>query len=443
MPRIYKLDFVKIKNNQMLGGMWYKGLYIFITSLNALLMIKILPPKQLGVWYIFMTLQTLIFTLNNSLVPNISRQYTLGNHKSGLDFCCNSFHQETKRIFGILVLVVLFLCGLLTVTYLQSVLSIFNPNNIVILIAWIFIVISLCMEVYFSSYDCAFNGMGDFKTVNKINFISKLFLFLSSIVLIFGQLHGEYSILCFCALYFMSNLIKRVLINHSFKNKFKSKEVGRSYNTNVYYNEIFKIIIKLSFLSLVSSVGGSFIVRGGMFILPYYVSLEDVGSYGVTYQLFEIGFNLLFTAAVIKTPQWIHLFKEGALNSLSVSYRRLKIVCLLLMLFLGGVISVLGQPLLHLFGVKTPLLSLYECLFFTLIFILQLNHSISGQLLTIQNKIPFALASLLTGILVLSFSLITIPLYGVVGAISSIFIAQAIYNNWKWPLEARRLITNA
>ncbi|MGJ3444026.1 hypothetical protein [Enterobacter sp. PTB] len=443
MPGIYKLGFVKIKNSQMLGGMWYKGLYILITSLNALLMIKILPPKELGVWYIFMTLQTLIFTLNNSLVPNISRQYTLGNHKNGLDFCCNTFHHETKRIFGILVLLVFVLCGVLTVTYLQSVLSIFEPNNRLILAAWIFIVISLCMEVYFSSYDCAFNGMGDFKTVNKVNFVSKLFLFLSSVVLVFGQFHGEYGVFYFCVLYFISNLIKRVLISNTFRHDFKNKEIDELSDTKIYFNEAFKIIIKLSFLSLVSSVGGSFIVRGGMFILPYYVSLEDVGSYGITYQLFEIGFNLLFTAAIIKTPHWIQLFRESSLRSLSKSYRKLKFVCLLLMLFGGVFISILGQPLLHLFAVKTPLLSSYDCLFFTLVFILQLNHSISGQLLTIQNKIPFALASFLTGILVISFSMITIPFYGVVGAIASIFVGQAIYNNWKWPLEARRLITNA
>src|SRR5690606_2701052 len=113
------------------------------------------------------------------------------------------------------------------------------------------------------------------------------------------------------------------------------------------YKETFKIIIKLSFLSLISSVGGSFIVRGGMFILPHYVSLEDVGSYGITYQLFDIGFNLLFTAAIIKTPQWIHLFKAGALSSLLISYRKLKVVCLMLMLLGGVFISILGQPLLH------------------------------------------------------------------------------------------------
>lgn len=443
MSEFYKLDYVNKKNNQMIGGMWFKGLYIFITSFNALLMIKILPAKELGVWYIFMTLQTLIFTLNNSLIPNVARQYTLGHHKSNLKFCCSSFHRDTKQIFKILVMMVFLLCSVLTVTYLQSVLGIFEPKNRIILASWIVVVISLCMEVYFSSYDCAFNGMGEFKKINKINFISKLFLFLSSLVLIIGQVNGEYNIFYFCVLYFISNLVKRLLIHNMFIVEFKEKISSSINDTKIYYNDVFKVIMKLSLLSLISSVGGSLIVRGGMFILPYYVSLEDVGTYGLTYQLFEIGFNLLFTAALIKTPQWIRMFKDGLFKELSLSYLKLKAGCLLFMLLGGLFISAFGERLLHFFEVNTGLLSWDKCLFFTLIFILQLNHSISGQLLTIQNKIPFALASLLTGVCVLTLSIITVPYYGIIGAIASIFLGQAVYNNWKWPLEARRLIINA
>ncbi|EFA6522862.1 hypothetical protein CIW28_003922, partial [Escherichia coli] len=81
------------KTNELIGGMLFKGLYIFITSLNALLMVKILSPKDLGVWYVFMTLQTLIFTLNNAIIPNIARQYTLGSLSKELNFNCYIFHR--------------------------------------------------------------------------------------------------------------------------------------------------------------------------------------------------------------------------------------------------------------------------------------------------------------------------------------------------------------
>ncbi|EIV3223993.1 hypothetical protein L7409_001545, partial [Escherichia coli] len=85
------------KTNELIGGMLFKGLYIFITSLNALLMVKILSPKDLGVWYVFMTLQTLIFTLNNAIIPNIARQYTLGSLSKELNFNCYIFHRSTQK----------------------------------------------------------------------------------------------------------------------------------------------------------------------------------------------------------------------------------------------------------------------------------------------------------------------------------------------------------
>ncbi|WP_340613766.1 hypothetical protein [Xenorhabdus thailandensis] len=39
-----------------------------------------------------------------------------------------------------------------------------------------------------------------------------------------------------------------------------------------YFNKIKEKIYKLSFLSLLSTIGGGLIVRIGLFILPYYVS---------------------------------------------------------------------------------------------------------------------------------------------------------------------------
>ncbi|EEV9199729.1 hypothetical protein BWZ64_004899, partial [Escherichia coli] len=101
-----------------------------------------------------------------------------------------------------------------------------------------------------------------------------------------------------------------------------------------------------------------------------------------------------------------------------------------------------GGQILSLFGLHATLLTTNLCLLLTLIFILQLNHSISGQLLTIQNKIPYAYASLYTGIGVVLLSMIFIPITGFKGALVAIFISQLAYNNWKWPLEARKKIIN-
>nr|AAT28921.1 Wzx [Escherichia coli] len=429
------------KTNELIGGMLFKGLYIFITSLNALLMVKILSPKDLGVWYVFMTLQTLIFTLNNAIIPNIARQYTLGSLSKELNFNCYIFHRSTQKTFIYLILLILIICAIATFTYLSSVLAILESQNKIVLVSWLIIVFSLCLEVYYSSYDCAFNGMGKFKNVNKINFISRACLFLISIGMIAYDIDGRNALLYFCIGYFISNLIKRFFIYRLFISNYHNLCFNSESDTESFYKKNEKIILNLSCMSFISSIGGMLIVRGGMLILPYYVSIEEVGKYGLTYQLFEIAFNLLFTASAIKTPSWIFLYKENKCE-LKKSYLKIKYVSLIVMAIGGGVISFYGGQILSLFGLHATLLTTNLCLLLTLIFILQLNHSISGQLLTIQNKIPYAYASLYTGIGVVLLSMIFIPITGFKGALVAIFISQLAYNNWKWPLEARKKIIN-
>ncbi len=188
---------VKHKNNQVIGGVLYKGLYIIATSFNALLMIKILSPKELGIWYVFMTLQTLIFILNNALIPNISRQYSLGLNNKNYIFNCYEFHSKTNLLFIRLVLIVLFICFSVTFLYLSKIISIFSYENRIILASWIIIAFSLCFEVYYTSYDCAFNGIGEFTKVHFANFISRSILSLLGLLLIVIDIH-QYSLLLFC-----------------------------------------------------------------------------------------------------------------------------------------------------------------------------------------------------------------------------------------------------
>lgn len=431
----------EIKNNhrQLLGGLFYKVLFILVTSINAIIMIKILPPKELGVWYIFMSLQTLVFILNNALVPNLARQYSLGIVELKKDFNVRQFHAKTKTLYSSIVFLVFLSCIILTFFYLNDVVDIFSKNNSMLLYAWGVMIVSMCFDIYYTSYECALNGLGEFEKVNFASFISRLFLLVLSCGLMF--FHSSFALLIFCCLYFCSNLLKRIILLTTFKRIFENSTLGICKNTERFYVECRRKIYHLSWLSLLSSIGGVLIVRGGMFILPYYVSLERVGSYGVTYQLFEMGFNILFTIAIIKTPSWIMIYKEKTSPGLLLkSYQNTRLIILCLMILGGCIIAFAGNWFLSILHVETKLLPTSICILFLIVFVLQINHSVSGQLLTIQNKIPFAYASLVTGFLVIIVSLFLIPHFGELGAILSIFIAQVLYNNWKWPLEAKRFL---
>lgn len=411
---------------------------MLVTSLNALIVVKLLTPNELGVWYIFMALQTLLFILNSALTPNISRQYSIAFTEYGDAFNPRLFHSKVLSIYNRIIFIATCFGVLFTVTYLNYIVHIFLSKNILILISWFVVFISILMEIYFTSYECALNGIGEFKKVNKINFISRLALTLCVCgLLVFHE--SEFGLLIFCGMYFLSNLLKRMMIVSLFNSTFKSNNIKDSLITLGFFEQIKLQLRKLSFLSLLSSIGGVLIVRSGMFILPFYVSMEQVASYGLTYQLYEMGFNVIFTLAIIATPTWIAAYRKNS-ETLRKSYVLIKYISLLLMMICGLMISFWGNYFVDMAKIETKLQPTLLCFYLMIIFVLQLNHSVSGQLLTIQNKIPFAYASFISGIITLLLSVLLIKHYAISGAIYAILISQLIYNNWKWPYEAYKFL---
>lgn len=429
---------ISIGKDQFINGFIYRTLFMVVTSVNALVVIKILKPEELAIWYIFMALQTLLFILNSALLPNLARQYSIGISCLGEKFNPVVFHRYTTKLYKILLLMVFVVCLLFTVTYLNYVLNIFSSDNRVLLLSWAVISLSIMLEIYFTSYECALNGHGEFKNVNFSNFIARGFLLIATFMLLLFEPPVD-KLLTFCLLYLISNLIKRILITSVFNRFFKGFNVDYEIETKEYYVSSLRKVYKLVYLSLLASIGGVLIIRSGIFILPYYVPMQDVAAYGMTYQLFEIGFNLLFTLTIIAYPGWVAAYKNNSM-SLSRSYHKVKLISLMLMLVGCFVIISMGPLLLNLLSIKSKLLPINLCCILMVIFLLQLNHSISGQLLTVKNDIPFAYASLCTGLGVLIASLIIIPEWKMLGAVLAIFACQLCYNNWKWPLEAKKLL---
>ncbi|EGD7150557.1 hypothetical protein ABJX56_001613 [Shigella dysenteriae] len=429
---------IRSGKEQILMGVIYKALFMLITSINALVIVKLLTPEELGIWYIFMALQTLLFILNSALTPNISRQYSIAFTDIGEGFDPRLFHTKIIIIYNKIILVATVMGVFFTLTYLNYVVDIFRLGNASILLSWVIVFASILLEIYFTSYECALNGFGEFKKVNKVNFVSRLILTLSIFTLLLSDVQSN-CLLIFCGLYFFSNIIKRVMIINLFNHTFKDRGLKESRKTVDFFERIRCKLQKLSFLSLLSSIGGVLIVRSGMFILPFYVPMDQVASYGLTYQLFELGFNVIFTISIIVTPAWISAYKNNP-EGLKKSFTWVKYISLLLMLICGLLITFLGNIILEFADVETRVQSVIFCFYLLVIFVLQVNHSISGQLLTIQNKIPFAYASFLSGIFALILSGILIKYYSVFGAIYAILISQLIYNNWKWPYEAYKFL---
>lgn len=103
---------------------------------------------------------------------------------------------------------------------------------------------------------------------------------------------------------------------------------------------------------------------------------------------------------------------------------------LLLQLSAIILIFLFGNEILELFKkdisiISRPLLSIMS-----LGIMLELHHAFHAQIYMGSNKVPFLIPSILSGILIIFFSLISAPIYDLWGLILTQFIVQLCINNW-------------
>jgi len=432
-----KVDIIK---NSTLQALMFKALFLATTSINALIMVKYLNSQDLGIWYIFATIQTFVFILSNAFLPNISRQYTLADARLGENFNLTFLKYKVDKLFLKISIFILLILMVVTFLYLQPVLDILEVSKRLLLLSWVVLATSCLLEVYFSKYDCILMGYGRFKEVNSANFVGRFALLILCIVY-FSFMQKSHGLLAFCSIYLFSNLLKRVLIAKKVEELIseKNKHVENNSESFEYYSSVERLIIKLSAKSLVASAGSVMITRSAILISPLFLSINEVASYGLTYQLYELSFNLIFTCCVIFSPKWVRLFESNN-KSLAYSYYKIQIgsfafMCLSILFIIFIIPNIFS--LLH---VSTTLLNERLCFLLGIVFILQMIHSIAGQLLTVKNEIPYAYASFISGLTIMLATYFIMPRFGLAGAILSVLAIQLFYNNWKWPLQAHKLI---
>jgi hypothetical protein len=99
---------------------------------------------------------------------------------------------------------------------------------------------------------------------------------------------------------------------------------------------------------------------------------------------------------------------------------------------------IVGNQILTALGKGTPLLPIAQLTALTIIFFLEMNHSVFAAYLTTLNEVPFMGAAIASGVLTVVLATLlcgTVGL-GVWGLVVAQGTVQAAYNNWKWPREA-------
>lgn len=437
-------------NNKKYDFIWSylsRGLNIGVGILVLPIILKKLSPEELGVWYIFLAISSLITLLDFGFLPTLQRNigYIFKGadelQAEGVPTKFNSFINyqllydsiyASKKLYHKITIIIFILLNTLGSYYIYTIIKDLN-NFKEIFIAWVLYLLSLCLNFYFYYYTALIKGKGLIGESEKITVISKLSFILICYILFFLN----FGLITLS----IANLISVFILRMCSQRIFYTSELKeRLRDLKVKNQTLLKIMMVNAKKVGIVSIGGFLLSKGNTFVVSKYFSLELVGKYGLTMQIFSILLGVTATIYQVYAPEFYEYRLKNNLEKLKDKYVACYIVnLLLLVLGILGIIFIL--PLfLKLMGKNNSLLTHNQLLFLSLCFILESIHGNAAFILSTKNYIPYVKAGIFSGsgIIIISLLLIHFTNLGIWSVLISQFIVQLSYNNWKWPLEVNK-----
>jgi O-antigen/teichoic acid export membrane protein len=251
----------------------------------------------------------------------------------------------------------------------------------------------------------------------------------------YGLIAVSFAALISCA-------IERIILINFFYDDWIKKVMRERKATISEKKEIIKILWYNAKKMGVVSIGSFLINRMGQFFVTSFFSLKIAAQYGLTVQIATfissssiIYFNTMY-------PKMIFDYFKGKIDSVRKEFGLCLIIISLFFLMAGFFIILFGNFSLQLINSKTTLLPNSQMILLFLIFFLEIQHSVAANIITFENKIPFVASALFSGFFIIVFTYILLYFFNpnVWYILLVQFFVQLSYNNWKWPLEASRIL---
>lgn len=444
---------MKITNKDIITSYLAQFLQIGSSIIVLPLILKKLDSNELGIWYIFLSISTLVYLLDFGFAPTIQRNVTYiysgvkklskeGVHliekedKIQIDYnLLQNIIEASKKIYfkiSLLAFTILITLGNL---YIYSLIKNLIVDKKIIFLSWQIFILSNSLNLYYGYYTPLLVGAGKITKSNITLILSKLvYLFLCYILL-----NLKYGLVGIAVANILSAFINRqtskiYFYDKHLKNEFKKLEFKEEKN-------IFEILWFNSKKMGIISLAAYCIYNANIIIVSKYFSLEIVGQFGFTLQILNLLKNLSGTIFFTKLPLFNMYRAQNKMKKLKNEFfKSLKVS---LSLFLIGSLLLLfaGDLVLQLLSIKTLLMpKLFICLFI-INYILDINCNIFSNLISTDNRIPTVKAALISGILIIltTIILLEIDINIYILAIVPIII-QSFYNYWKWPVEGMKIL---
>lgn len=422
----------------------------FATGLITLpLILKLLTPEEVGINYILISINSIVVLFDMGFSSQFSRYLTYifsgaqTIQKEGIPIEYSEQINEhllactivtAKRIYFVISLVA-FLCLISFGTwYIYVITNAFTiiPNAFVI---WIVFCVSSFFNIYYLYFNAFLQGRGLVKDSKQAQVYSRVCQVLITFVMIlFGC--GLLSVV-------VANLIAPFILRYMAYKKFYTTYIQAVLKTNtIEHKEIYSIFNvlfynakKLGIIGILSSSIGYV----STLVMGKYLSLADVGSYGLMVQLTGIimGISTIYFTSVV--PRLANLVVRRDYVDIKKEFG-LAMFCFYSMSLAGIIGMIMVRPLFSYLDFKTQLPCYTILILYYIYKFLEQNQNLYSQLFLVRNDMRFYHAAVVTGIT--SFVCLWGSLhlgYGLWGVILAQSIPLFAYSAWKWPVEAVRM----
>lgn len=407
-----------------------------------------LSTAEIGMNYILITVGSVIALVDLGFAPQFARNFTyifsgvqelkkvgVGITGTKVNYELLAYLLATARyVYAVLAIFALLLLVIVGTPYIYKTTDAFTavPNA---LLVWLIYSAGVLFQVFYSYYFSMLLGAGKIKE-QKYAIIGNKLLYIA--ILITGLYLG-WGLISVAVAQLISPFFGRFLSHHYFYSpdlRQKLSDYPRKEWKKII--DIFNILWHNAKRYAVMQVGGYAIVRFNMFIAGLYLTLEEFASYGLMVQLVGIIGTMACTYLQISQTKFASLRALKSEMPLLKSFAFSLNVYYVLYIVCAVVLVVFGQHLLVLIRSNAYLPSQLILSVYCIVIFLEFNHSNFAILISSNNNIPFAPASITTGIAVCigTFVVVRYTDLGILGLVLVQGICQAAYQNWKWPMVA-------
>ena len=439
---------MKITNKDIIWG--YLGT-IFNLATNIILLPFVyifLTGDELGIWYIFMSIGSIVNLLDFGFTPTLNRNiaYTWSganqlkkeraefvNSETGPNiFLFKTVLISSKYIYlliSTLALLLLFTLGTRYILYLGL-----NFKGNYLMISWCIFVIAIFVNLYMSYFGSFLKGVGAISQYNKALVISKSCQIIISIILLLL----DFGLLAVALAYLITGFVYRFLCKMYF---FKYENIGDLLKENIIsiklseVKKYFLIIWHNAWRDGLVSVSNFLATQASTILCSLFLSLTQTGIYSLSLQIVTVIQNVSSSLYTVYQP----LMQEAFIRNDREKPKRLMATAITVYstFFLIGsiLISTFGVYLLEIFKPNSHINKFYLISMCLYIFLLQ-HHQLNASYISNTNRIPYVKAFIISSLITVisEFILLKYTNLNEWSLLLGPLLVQLSYNNWKWPL---------